>query len=215
MIVRSWKVRVDRQRILGVVILVTAILWWRSYLRHDAIIILRTAHDWSYFSSYSLISEVGSFGFVKTVDLYNTYATKASVDSYSIHYWSYDAGVDRDHREYTRKPMYGAAGPRVLFDGFALVVQHAGASGKPKSNPPIKSVTLGDSFGGRYLLVLIPYWVPVTGLCMWWLVLLRLGKKAHPANTNICAKCGYDLRASHDRCPECGTEIDERMKDEG
>jgi hypothetical protein len=44
-----------------------------------------------------------------------------------------------------------------------------------------------------------------------WL-LARDWRSAHPKPFNgFCPKCGYDLRATPDRCPECGTGIQDRM----
>jgi 4-amino-4-deoxy-L-arabinose transferase-like glycosyltransferase len=55
---------------------------------------------------------------------------------------------------------------------------------------------------GTLTILMVPYWSLVL-LCAllpaWWLVSPRsLTKAGH------CPTCGYDLRATPDRCPECG-----------
>jgi hypothetical protein len=35
----------------------------------------------------------------------------------------------------------------------------------------------------------------------------RLGRQANRLREGLCVKCGYDLRASTDHCPECGSPV--------
>jgi hypothetical protein len=55
-------------------------------------------------------------------------------------------------------------------------------------------------------LVIVPHWVFVTLFAIPPLLRLRAwrGHRRH-AVAGTCATCGYDLRATPERCPECGT----------
>ncbi len=57
----------------------------------------------------------------------------------------------------------------------------------------------------RYALLAVPYWLllllsaaPAT------VAIARASRARSRATTGHCLTCGYDLRESHDRCPECG-----------
>jgi hypothetical protein len=57
-------------------------------------------------------------------------------------------------------------------------------------------------------LVTSPHWaiaVIAAALPGVWLMVWRRRRRRFPAG--CCVVCGYDLRASKDRCPECGTAI--------
>jgi hypothetical protein len=59
----------------------------------------------------------------------------------------------------------------------------------------------------RYNLV-VPFWF----LTVVWLVppllwVVRRNRIGRRRRNRLCVICGYDLRASSDRCPECGTAI--------
>jgi len=60
--------------------------------------------------------------------------------------------------------------------------------------------------GGTKTLVNFPFWFPAMVFAT--LPALRrayLRRRTKARNTNCCHVCGYDLRATPDRCPECGT----------
>src|SRR3954468_5045323 len=58
---------------------------------------------------------------------------------------------------------------------------------------------------GRGAYVRTPYWVPACLLVITPAgLLVRHIRQRRRSRRGLCVKCGYDLRASPDRCPECG-----------
>jgi hypothetical protein len=61
---------------------------------------------------------------------------------------------------------------------------------------------------GHFAKVTIPFWA-VAALFGLFTVLFMLARliRWRRRSRGVCAVCGYDLRASPDRCPECGTDV--------
>jgi hypothetical protein len=55
-----------------------------------------------------------------------------------------------------------------------------------------------------FVSLLVPgFWVAV-----WlWLATSALYERFHESRRGLCRVCGYDLRATPERCPECGTPV--------
>jgi hypothetical protein len=60
------------------------------------------------------------------------------------------------------------------------------------------------TFRVSYWAVVLPLWLP-TLLFAVLPTVWCLRRRRAPAAPNACQACGYDLRATPDRCPECGT----------
>ena len=54
--------------------------------------------------------------------------------------------------------------------------------------------------------MVIAYLSPIIGLSLVWSFLRK--RAAHRCMQNLCIKCGYDLRGSNERCPECNTSFE-------
>ncbi len=61
----------------------------------------------------------------------------------------------------------------------------------------------------------IPLWIPTLLFAVWPAsLLLPFHRRRKRKKLGLCVKCGYDLRGSKNRCPECGTEFPKPSNDE-
>jgi hypothetical protein len=63
----------------------------------------------------------------------------------------------------------------------------------------------GRDYGRFYVNVFIPMWFASLALSILPAVRLSARLRQSSVDEGLCQNCGYDLRATPERCPECGT----------
>jgi hypothetical protein len=73
---------------------------------------------------------------------------------------------------------------------------------QPYSRPPVSGWYWG------FLVVSVPYWAVVLAAAvmplLWWRSFVQRRRRLRRERAQLCPACGYDLRATPGRCPECG-----------
>lgn len=83
----------------------------------------------------------------------------------------------------------------------------------PTTGPAWPGVVRPVTGRAKSVTVIVPLWMPVVATALlpvaraglWWRGRKRVRRRA----VGLCPLCRYDLRATPDRCPECGTEVRE------
>lgn len=75
-----------------------------------------------------------------------------------------------------------------------------------------KSARAGPSVSGKYVVIDREATVPLGYAALLFLLLgmpamVQVRRRLRAVPPGHCRRCGYDLRATEDRCPECGTPI--------
>jgi len=165
-----------------------ATMWVRSYYRCDMLDLHTKGGD-----RYGCLSVCGSI--VLEQQLNEVFEGTASPPGWvlmSRSYWL----------ESFRTAKWGAPAYEWRLFGYGVVVNRGVIT------PGVQGVTSARPGAWRNLVVILPHWVllvplalpPLLSLCRWKRVRSR-------RKLGLCPVCGYDLRASKDRCPECGTPI--------
>jgi hypothetical protein len=153
-------------------------------------------------------------------------ATAAAMLTASVMIASYFARVDF---HFTPSWPGSNSGAAMLVDGSLIVARPSPWHGRIDMPSPIWSYSLTwqswtlsaacfgapdfrppDFYSVRglgYFIASIPIWWIVLALAALAFIARSLNRITRPTCAGHCRVCGYDLRATPERCPECGTRV--------
>ncbi len=124
--------------------------------------------------------------------------------------------IDSSHDRMMRRRLASSMPPAIRTDKLVSLDQGRLFVGHlPPRTEGIFSTPWSFRFmdgGGYYFGLVVPLWLPtlmfgIACSCAY----MPLYRRRKRKKLGLCLKCGYDLRASKERCPECGTPFDEQL----
>ena len=159
------------------IVLIFPILWGISYLHGDAVAWLRGGH-----TSILLFSSHGDVGLVAIPEFLT--ANTAPV----WYHFSFDGHYGNEFSSYVGTQL-------TSFD-------HAGIKWQRYTGAMDRSGT------SRASLLIVKWWLLGVPALLWAaIIVLNRIRRSLRYGEGHCQRCGYDLRASPDRCPECGAVV--------
>ncbi|MGD0390879.1 MAG: hypothetical protein ABSC42_18195, partial [Tepidisphaeraceae bacterium] len=120
--------------------------------------------------------------------------------------WTWDARPLNTRYDFAWSDYTTRRVPRSLGFGF-----YKGTEYDWRGNPALPSPNLADPRYQResFTTLILPDWafMAMLSIAPIWLS-FQIGRRLRATaylGRNACVQCGYDLRATPDRCPECGT----------
>jgi hypothetical protein len=108
-------------------------------------------------------------------------------------------------------PLRPVFGQQPVYRTWAIIgVGFDG--GSRRINSPNAAAGVYAPLTVAYQVTAVPFAVPafvaaVVGLLPWIRRRRRVREREHRVKQGLCPSCGYDLRATEERCPECGAVV--------
>jgi len=172
-------------------------LWRRSYSTEDLLAYDRGDRSGAYLSGMEVDSHVGEVLFIVTRLANASFFVPTRPSSHltrAIQPWRWEF----ESKYYAPVQPFAGFGGKVDTNGILIV------HGMPRRGEGRDGSDAAWVSASQYHL-LVPYYGPALVLAilpLFWAI--RRIKRAKPG---YCVVCGYDLRATPERCPECGTAM--------
>jgi hypothetical protein len=180
-----------------ILFLATMVLWVRSYFVSDEVYWhgFEDEGNRSYWTWNSLDSGRGGIGYTWMTQ--SSDATGRFGPMRRSEFLTRAVTQPSHRRSAPQYPTFNQISKQPVFWGF-----NYGSIRHPDTDPAKQR----PGVSARH--VVVPFWaIALTfGMTSWFLVtrLVRSARHQRRKRSGLCAACGYDLRATPDRCPECG-----------